>query len=160
MLTSLDAFEKICRMAHIIDESNSNTLNAHPFEKRNLFSRFPPKVRKLFDNGHYSEATFEAIKYLDKSVHKISGIRKNGYNLMMQAFANPKPSIKLTSLSEQSDIDEQEGYKYIFAGVMSAIRNPRGHEHSIEDDPDTCLDHLTLISSLLRRIEVAGYTVP
>jgi hypothetical protein len=34
-----------------------------------------------------------------------------------------------------------------------AIRNPRGHEYAVKDDPDTCLDHLSLVSLLLRRVE-------
>jgi hypothetical protein len=39
---------------------------------------------------------------------------------------------------------------------MAGIRNPRGHLPSVVDDPDTCLDHLSLCSMLLRRLEQAG----
>lgn len=159
MHISLSDFEKICRRAHIVNEANSVPQNIHPFESRNLFPNFPKKARKLFDDGHYSEATFEALKFLDKRIQSISGSRESGYKLMMQVLDKSNPRIKLNSLLNQSEIDEQEGFRFIFAGIMSAIRNPKGHEYSIEDDLDTCLDHLTVISTLLRRVEDAGYDV-
>lgn len=159
MLIGLDIFEDICRRAHIVDESTLSVAHAHPFEKRDLFPGFPAKVRKLFDDGHYSESTFEALKYLDKKVQAIASSSKSGVQLMMQAFGGHPPVIHLNALSNQSELDEQEGFKFIFAGIMSAIRNPKGHEHSIEDDPDTCLAHLALVSTLLRRLEQAGYDI-
>ncbi|MFZ7093708.1 TIGR02391 family protein [Primorskyibacter sp. 2E233] len=107
---------------------------------------------KLFDDGHYAQSTFEAFKYLDNKVKKLSKIKDSGYKLMMAAFAENSPKIKLTALSTASEVDEQMGYKFIFAGAMSAIRNPRGHDILI-DPIDRCLDHLSFASVLLRRLE-------
>jgi hypothetical protein len=76
---------------------------------------------------------------------------------MMDAFDEAKPKLKLTPLISISEIDEQKGYRFVFAGGMWAIRNPRGHEFNVVDDPDTCLDHLSFVSMLLRRLEEAGY---
>jgi hypothetical protein len=45
----------------------------------------------------------------------------------------------------------------MFTGGMKGIRNPRAHEPSIVDDPDICLDHLSFVSLLLRRLEQSGY---
>ncbi len=75
----------------------------------------------------------------------------------MKAFDEASPLVKLTALASQSEIDEQHGYRFIFAGSVMAIRNPRGHQHSVIDSPDQCLDHLGLASMLLRRMEEAGY---
>ena len=72
---------------------------------------------------------------------------------MMQAFPEASPKIKLTELSTISEIDEQKGYQFIFAGSVMAIRNPRGHEYSVADTPDECLDHLSLASLLKRRLD-------
>lgn len=127
---------------------------------RNVHPLLPPKVRKLFDDGHYAEATFEAFKYLDKKVSLHSGIKESGHKLMMAALDGEqpgKPKIQLTPLNEISEVDEQKGYRFVFAGSVWAIRNPRGHEHSVNDDIDTCLDHLSFISMLIRRLEAAGY---
>jgi len=67
----------------------------HPFEARNIHQDLPPKVRDLFDDGYYPEATFEAFKYLDKTVEKYSGITESGYKLMMTAFSETSPSCHL-----------------------------------------------------------------
>jgi hypothetical protein len=76
---------------------------------------------------------------------------------MMTAFSETSPKLPLTPLKTTSDKDEQQGYKFIFVGGVLAIRNPRGHEHSAVDNPDLCLDHLSFVSMLLRRLEQAGY---
>lgn len=129
----------------------------HPFDKRNLHPGLPTKVRKFFDDGHYAEATFEAFKYLDKVVQKFSKVNKSGEKLMMEVFNESSPNLKLTPLSTVSEIDEQRGFKFLFSGGVVAIRNPRGHEVDQIDDVDTCLDHLSFASLLIRRLELAGY---
>ncbi|MEL6372241.1 MAG: TIGR02391 family protein [Pseudomonadota bacterium] len=159
MHIKLEEFERICRRAHVVNESTSTAINQHPFAARNLHQALPKKTKKLFDDGHYSEATFESLKFLDKLVQRLGGSRENGVKLMMKVFGGETPPIKLNTLASQSDIDEQEGFKFIFAGIMSALRNPKGHEYEIEDDPDTCLDHLTIISALFRKLESAGHKI-
>lgn len=111
----------------------------------------------MFDDGYYAQATFEAFKYLDRQVARIAKSSLTGRKLMMAAFSDQSPAIQLTTLTSDSDKDEQEGYRFIFAGSIMAVRNPRGHEYKIRDSIDDCLDHLSLASLLLRRIEKAGY---
>jgi uncharacterized protein (TIGR02391 family) len=129
----------------------------HPFDSRNIHPNLPSKVRELFDDGHYPEATFLAFKFLDKVVEKNAGISESGFKLMMTAFDDSKPKLRLTPLTTTSEKDEQQGYRFIFAGGVLAIRNPRGHEYTVVDNPDICLDHLSFVSMLLRRLEQAGY---
>jgi uncharacterized protein (TIGR02391 family) len=117
----------------------------------------PEHVRKMFDDGYYSQATFEACKYLDKEVARIARCSESGYKLMMKAFHEVSPLIALTPLKTDSEKDEQQGFKFMFTGTVMAIRNPRGHEYKLKDSMDECLDHLALISLLLRRVEKAGY---
>jgi uncharacterized protein (TIGR02391 family) len=124
----------------------------HPFDERNIHTEISAVSIKLFDDGHFSQATFEAFKFLDKKVKKISGVNETGFKLMMAAFNEKEPKIKLNELKTTSDTDEQLGYRYIFAGSMTAIRNPRGHE-LVVDQIDTCLDHLSVASVLLRKLE-------
>ena len=154
MNDAFSAFEKFVRIAGSLTVAKDDVLEyqSHPFDERNIHPEISSVSIKLFDNGHYSQATFEAFKYLDLEVKRLSGINESGYKLMMAAFAESKPQIKLTALASQSDIDEQSGYRFIFAGAMSAIRNPRGHDINI-DPIDRCLDHLSFASVLLRRLE-------
>ena len=153
----LDTFEIITRKTYkFTSRSSPSESSQHPFEQYNIHDKFPDNVRSLFDDGHYSNATFEAFKYVDREVSRLASLNESGYKLMMAAFSEQKPHIKINDLSTPSKIDEQLGYKFLFAGGMSGIRNPRGHEYNIKDDISTCLSHLSFASLLLRRLEEAG----
>ena len=158
MPETLVGFERIVRRSRQFTDARAVPSGGlHPFEERNIHPRLPVVVRELFDDGHFAQATFEAYKYLDKEVQRHSLLSETGFKLAMAAFSETSPPIKLTALSNTSEVDEQRGYRFIFAGTMLAIRNPRGHEYSVVDSPDKCLDHLNLASILLRRLEEAGY---
>lgn len=147
-------FERIARAAHAFTaQSVSSGITLHPFDERNIHPDVSIVCQKLFDDGHYSQATFEAYKYIDKEVLRLSKAKGSGYKLMMAAFSESSPMIKLTDMSNQSEIDEQQGYKFIFSGAVMAIRNPRGHEYSLPETPDQCLDHLSLASLLKRKLD-------
>lgn len=153
MSKSLSSFERIVRNANHVGSCTSQMAReAHPFDERNIHSDITLVSLKLFDDGHYSQATFEAFKLLDNMVKQASGIQDSGYKLMMAAFNENSPKIKLNDLLSASDKDEQMGFRYVFAGSMSAIRNPRGHDIRI-DSIDLCLDHLSFASVLLRTFE-------
>jgi uncharacterized protein (TIGR02391 family) len=163
MLNSLDRFEAVTRALRRLPrrepatQFTADTPSLHSFDTRNIHPGLPRKVKALFDDGHYAEATFHAFKYLDKQVQKHSQISESGYKLMMSVFDDTNPRLRLTPLKTESGRDEQKGYRFIFAGGVQAIRNPRGHEYTVTDDPDTCLDHLSFVSMLLRRLEAAGF---
>jgi len=163
MPSSLDKFEAIARSLARLPQQVLATVPVaeappeDPFEKRNIHTDLPAKVRDLFDDGHYPEATEHAFKYLDKKLQGHSGLTESGFKLMMAAFDSPIARVKLNPLVTTSEKDEQEGYRFMFAGAMKGIRNPRAHEPTIVDDPDICLDHLSFITLLLRRLEQSGY---
>jgi uncharacterized protein (TIGR02391 family) len=149
-------FEQFVRNSNrLSDEPNEEIGGAHPFENQNIDAGFPSRVRELFDNAHYSEATFEAFKYIDKQVASQSGIHKSGEALMMDAFNVDSPKINIATFSGASGVDEQRGYRFLFAGALVGIRNPRGHEHSVVDSPDVCLAHLAFASMLLRKLRAS-----
>ncbi|HET8637619.1 MAG TPA: TIGR02391 family protein [Acidobacteriaceae bacterium] len=157
MAPDLDAFERIARNAHAYTEASLEAASSeHPFEERNVHSDLPNEVKRLFDNGHYAQATFEAMKFLDEEVQRISGRSEYGKSLMMQVFGGNPPQLRLNPGMTTTEQSEQEGFKFIFAGAMAGIRNPRGHKSGLVDDTDTCLDHLVLASMLLRKLEEAG----
>lgn len=163
MATAFDLFEKFVRTA----PSSPFTENAlaitqavippHPFELHNIHPDFPIKVRQLFDDGHGAEATFHAFKFIEKIIQKHASSIEFGRKLMMLAFNKSKPLIALNDLANESALDEQEGYSFIFAGAVMAVRNPGGHEIELSDDPDVCLEHLAFGTFLLRRLERGGY---
>ena len=155
MTDALRRFESIARRAFEFTTAapQEEAIGVHPFDERNMHPDITSLTQRLFDDAHYAQATFEAYKYVDKKVSKLAGVSETGVKLMMKAFSEKSPLIKLTALSSTSETDEQEGYKFIFSGSVMAIRNPRGHEPNMKETPTECLDHLSLASMLLRRIE-------
>lgn len=157
MGNDFEAFEAIARKI-VMPPAEETEPALHPFIERNIHSGLPPKVKKLFDNGFYPEATFEAFKFLDKKVQRHAKIQESGYKLMISAFNEALPLISLTALTTKEEKDEQQGFKWLFVGGVLAIRNPRGQLHGLKDDPDICLDHLSFASFLLRRLEQSGFS--
>lgn len=155
MTDSFKHFESIARRVFEFTSAppQEELFGVHPFDERNMHPDITSLTQKLFDDAHYAQATFEAYKFVDKKVSTLAGISESGVKLMMKAFSEKSPLIKLTALSTTSETGEQEGYKFIFSGSVMAIRNPRGHEPNMKETPTECLDHLSLASMLLRRIE-------
>lgn len=153
-------FENFARASLAFTDAPSERAGeVHPFEARDIHPRLPQIVRDLFDDGHFAQATFEAFKYIDKEIQRLSSDSESGFKLMMKVLAENSPVIKLTKCSTTSEKDEQKGFQFLFAGSVLAIRNPRGHEYAVRETPDACLGHLSLASLLMRRLEEAGYTL-
>jgi uncharacterized protein (TIGR02391 family) len=149
----LRRFEQIVRGAKSVGRpAATENSGVHPFDERNIHSEITSVSQKLFDDGHYAQATFEAFKLLEGRVKAISGIEDTGFSLMMTAFNETGPKIRLTDVASMSDKDEQKGFRHIFAGAIAGIRNPRGHDNRT-DPIDLCLDHLSVASVLLRTLE-------
>jgi uncharacterized protein (TIGR02391 family) len=135
-----------------VSETPRNT-NLKLFNARKLHPAVIFLSKNLFRDGYYSQAIFESCKALDKRVQKDSGLQTNGKSLMSTAFSKNNPKIKLNNNQSQSDLDEQEGFMYIFMGVMQGVRNPKGHDVLNIKDPHRALDYLSLISLLLKRLD-------
>lgn len=109
----------------------------------------------LFAQGHYALAVEEAFKYLNNLVKRQSGLNADGANLMRTTFSLNDPLLKINSLRNQSEKDQQQGYMDIFAGCMIGIRNPRAHEHKYLDEPQTALALLALANHLTNLVKTA-----
>ena len=125
-----------------------------------LFDRmaFHPEVvrasRSLFESGHHPQAIFEAYKALNNFVKAKSGMSHlDGQALMGQVFGTRHPKIRLNPLQTQSDRDEQGGFKFLYMGAMTGIRNPKAHESVTQPDPIRALKYLALASLLIERAD-------
>lgn len=112
-------------------------------------------TRKLFADGHYAEAVEEAYKCVNNTVQQKSRLDNDGHDLMQQAFREKDPVLKLSALKTKSHVNEQVGYRLIFAGCITAIRNPRAHGHDLRDDPPVALEMLVWANHLLRVVQRA-----
>ena len=109
----------------------------------------------LYKDKHYSEAVFEAVKSLNNFIKRKAEIHKEDLaGAMAGAFNEQNPIIKLNPLETQSDIDEQKGFKFIYMGVMTGIRNIVAHEN-VEIDSETAKLYLNLVNFLYKKVENA-----
>ena len=107
--------------------------------------------RPLFADGYYSLAVQRAWIYIDNMVGQKSGRGdKDGADLMRTVFSPNNPILKLNDLQTRSDMNEQQGYMHIFEGAMTGIRNPRVHEHDLEDSPEEAWELLVMANHLMR----------
>jgi uncharacterized protein (TIGR02391 family) len=112
--------------------------------------------RRLFLDGYYARAVEEAFKCLNNTVKDRSGLAsKDGADLMREAFSANAPVLKINDLRSQSQKDEQRGYMDIYAGAMTGVRNPRAHDHRLDDEPEAALELLALANHLMRRLDAA-----
>ena len=84
--------------------------------------------------GQYADAVESAFKELNNAVkNKVRskfGREEDGQSLMQQAFSLKNPILMVeANLDTQTNKDTQAGYMMMFAGAMSAIRNPKAHEN-------------------------------
>ena len=149
-------------------ENNFEKTNEHPIfnyerekgidllKKRGIHSIIIQVSDKLFSNGHYSQAIFEAFKAVNLQVKKKSGLSHlDGKNLMSQAFKLSSPRLRWTDLKTDSDNDEQEGFMFLYMGAIVGIRNPKAHDHIILKDEIIALEYLSFASLLMKRIDEA-----
>ena len=112
MSDALSIFEHLARKAKNYGTPiPSDRRDVHPFDERNIHPDIAGVSRKLFDDGHYSHATFEAFKLIDNLVQGLTGIPETGHKLMMNAFNEANPKIQLNDLQTLSDKDEQIGFR-------------------------------------------------
>ena len=64
----LDSFEKIARVASALCiASEEEVSQSHPFDERNMHPEISNVSVSLFNDGHYSQATFEAFKFIEEN---------------------------------------------------------------------------------------------
>lgn len=119
-----------------------------------LHSKIREVSEQLFKDGHYSQAVFEAFKAVNNMVKEKAKIKdRDGKNLMTHVFRKESPVLKLNKLETQSDLDEQEGFMFLFMGAMVGIRNPKAHEQFEDLDAYRALKYLSFASILAERVD-------
>lgn len=120
----------------------------HPIIKKTSLS--------LYKDGHYSEAVFESVKALNNYVKKLANtFDKDLWNAMAKIFDEKNPILKINNLKNPSELNEQEGFKFLFMGAMKGIRNPLGHD-SYDFDRNIALWYLSFLSLLFNKAENAS----
>lgn len=121
---------------------------------------FHPKLKPCeasFDKGEYNNVIFEVAKIYENAIQAKSGLNNIGSDLMMKAWNEKSPVLKLNDGITETERNIQEGMKYLSAGFMKHIRNPNAHLPSHENplSQDICLELLGFASYLFRQLDIA-----
>lgn len=111
----------------------------------------------LLRNGHYAEAVGRAAKALNQLVRQRAGRTRDDGVGMMNAVFNINPTgaarLHLTDLSDQSKLDEQDGFRSLMAGVQAAVANVDKHAELGVAGSAHAMELLAMISFLARMVD-------
>ena len=122
-----------------------------------------------YQRADYYRAVEESIKRYQAKVQDLSGSKDDGVTLMHKVFGKEHPisvTAKFkkddgTDFSEQTKQNIEDGQEFLSAGMMAGVRNPLAHEEIRQlresglFSEDDCLDMLSLLSHLFRRLDNA-----
>lgn len=123
-----------------------------------------------YKSEDFYRAVEEALKRYQTIVQNKSGSNLDGQSLMLSVFGRNNAILSVTSPYKKSDGSDftqstkeniEEGQKFMSAGMMSGVRNPIAHEEVRElkgsglFTENDCLDMLSLLSHLFRRLDVS-----
>lgn len=110
---------------------------------------------RYLESGHPEVAIFEAFKAINNRVKTMTGLDRDGSPLMGEAFKDSDPPILLADLSTETGRNIQAGYRFLFMGAVTGIRNPDAHEQFTALDAEEALETLAFASVLMRRLDDA-----
>lgn len=122
---------------------------------------------RLLRDGHFKQAAFEAYIRVIEEVKSRAGNPTDrdgrgldGDKLMHRAFGceNQPPLVQFNSLASQAERDEQQGFLYLFKGLVG-LRNSKGHSTRVFDDPNRAFEYLAFASVLMRMLDSASVQV-
>ena len=115
--------------------------------------------RKLFEDGHYANASEDAFIEINSRVKKLYTIINpesdripDGVEAMNTVFSANKPMIRLADNTTDIGKNIQKGYMQMFVGAISALRNPKEHEN-IRLDREECKKRLVFASMLMDKLD-------
>lgn len=124
------------------------------YEGLDLHPEISAAAADLFRDGHYANAIVDSVKALNALVRYKSGLELDGSNLMEVAFSPKNPVLRFNDMADQSDLDEQKGFMFMFSGAVAGLRNPRAHK-LIKDDPERALEFIAFVSLLAKLVSSA-----
>jgi uncharacterized protein (TIGR02391 family) len=125
-----------------LDET-SESVSFHPIVEK--------VAGKLFNDGHYRNAILDTfIELVDVVKTKSGRFDLDGTPLMQTVFSPKNPILKISE-----NIDEQQGYMWMFSGAVMAIRNSHAHKVIKPETRQETIEWLGFASALLKILDKA-----
>lgn len=119
--------------------------------------------KKLFQDGHYANAAEDAFVELNgraKAIYKklVPSATKipDGTDLMHKLFGSNPLLCPVCDTSTESGDNYQQGFHFMTAGAMSALRNPKAHSNDEVLTKDEAMRRLMFASMLMYKLDEAG----
>ena len=130
---------------------------------RNLCYLLHPDIQKVsetqYKGGSYAEAACNAFIEINSRLKKIYREKypdaenvPDGQTLMNRIFADKDPVLEAGDLSTQTGKDIQMGTRFMFAGAIAALRNPKSHENITLAKEDS-MRRLIFASMLMYKVD-------
>lgn len=159
LIKLLEDMKKELEIVWNIDWVITKKIKEKKFEIDNFWSIIHRKIikvsKQLFENWHYDDAVFKAVKQIEIEIKNKTGIQDSSWkSLMFNVFneTNSKIIFKEDKLNNQTNKDIQEWYKFLFWGTMQAVKNPKSHDN-IRIDKKRAIHLLFLVSLLMYKLD-------
>lgn len=175
--------ESVADDAELSDESTAQVIGQihdlipeYPrYHWRQLHKEVQLVSKKYYETGDYYTAVFEAVKRYHKLVKDKSSSPLTERDMLENVFQLRYPRLSVTEAFSKSDgspfnkvtlEDMRMGHRGMALGIWLACRNPIAHEEVLElresglFTEHDCLDALSLISHLLRRLDTSTFMPP
>jgi uncharacterized protein (TIGR02391 family) len=122
-----------------------------------LDPRVAAAAGSLLASRHYAPAVLSAFASLEAAIKEKSDEKDLDTTRLAQRVFSPDNPILRCSHHR----GEQQGFMFLFAGAMLAVRNPRAHHKGepLRDDVDSALEWLAFASALFRELDRAELAV-
>jgi len=122
-------------------------------------------VRDRVDTKWHGDTVLAAINALRDYVRRRAGLQQDGHSLMEQAFKQDGSHLRVNPLAgadphNRSQQNEQRGFRQLYCGVWTGLRNPLAHERTDSafvqtryPDKRTLLKYLSFLSILFERAD-------
>lgn len=137
-------------------------LHSVKVDETDFWTLIHPQIEKvskgLYNDGHYANSVEDAFIEINDRVKKLYAIIKpntpipDGDAAMTTVFSANAPLIAFDDINTETGKNIQKGYMQMFAGAMSALRNPKAHAN-IEMGEDEAKRGLIYASMLMYKLD-------
>ncbi len=118
--------------------------------------------KKLYENGHFANAAEDAFIELNSRTKEIykklvpsATTIPDGKDLMNKLFGSKPPLCPVCDTSTESGDNYQQGFHFLTAGAMSALRNPKAHSNDEVLTKEEAMRRLMFASMLMYKLDEA-----
>lgn len=151
------------RMLEVVELVQGQIFGVNQTGDRGLCHLLHPDIQrvseKLYRDGSYAEAACNAFIEINACVKKLYQTLcpddtnpPDGQALMNKVFADKEPVVETADRSTQTGRDIHMGTRFLFAGAMAALRNPKSHENNAIEKDDA-MRRLIFASMLMFQID-------